>query len=93
MDFPPLFFPASTDMVDAILTAYVAATDDLPFVWGARDCTVWGADWCMLRFGFDPAATVRGRYKTKTQADALIGGDLPSLCRALYGRTSRLRTY
>jgi hypothetical protein len=58
------------------LTAYIASTGDLPFVWGQRDCTLWVADWCLRRFGFDPAKAQRGRYASEAEADALIGGDL-----------------
>ncbi len=58
------------------LTAYIAATGDLPFIWGKRDCTLWVADWCDLHFGFDPAASIRGQYNTACGAHRLIGSDL-----------------
>lgn len=58
------------------LTTYIAATGDLPFVWGARDCTLWVADWCQWHFGFDPAATIRGQYSTASGARRILGTDL-----------------
>lgn len=58
------------------LTAYIAATGDLPFIWGTRDCTLWVADWCDLHFGFDPATEIRGQYSTASGARRIIGSDL-----------------
>ena len=58
------------------LAAYIAATGDLPFLWGVRDCTLWVADWCELHFGFDPAAEIRGQYNTASGARRIIGYDL-----------------
>jgi hypothetical protein len=58
------------------LTAFIARTGDLPFIWGERDCTLWVADWCVRHFGFDPAHFYRGTYDNEAQANALTGGDL-----------------
>lgn len=59
-----------------MLNDYLTAGAALPWVWGASDCTIWVADWCRLRFGFDPAATFRGRYADEAGAEALIAAGL-----------------
>lgn len=60
------------------LDAYVRRTALLPWCWGVQDCTIWPADWCLLRWGFDPAARFRGRYRSEAEAEALTAGGLLS---------------
>lgn len=55
---------------------YIQQTSRLPWSWGAVDCTLWVADWVLLRTGVDPAAALRGTYGTEAEADALIAGGL-----------------
>ncbi len=43
-----------------------------PFVWGARDCLLWPADWVRLAVGRDPAAAFRGRYRTQLGAARIL---------------------
>ena len=44
------------------LADYVDRTSGLPWQWGVQDCTIWVADWCVIRWGFDPARRFRGQY-------------------------------
>lgn len=66
----------SAQDVASELDAYVRRTALLPWAWGVQDCTIWPADWCLLRWGFDPAARFRGRYSTEAGALALTAGGL-----------------
>lgn len=43
-----------------------------PWEWGVQDCTIWVADWCVVRWGVDPAAAFRGAYATESEAVRLI---------------------
>lgn len=61
------------------LERYLTETGDMPFVWGERDCTLWVADWWVIRHGDDPAAAFRNRYKTREEAEAFVDGDLAAL--------------
>lgn len=61
-----------TDPLDEWLTAAMR----LPWAWGISDCTIWVADWCVIRFGHDPAAGFRGRYDDAAGAEALIAAGL-----------------
>jgi len=56
----------------SLLADYVQRTAPLPWAWGRQDCTIWAADWCLLRWGFDPACRFRGRYETERGAQLLI---------------------
>lgn len=58
------------------LAAFVAKTADVPFRWGRCDCTLWVADWCVVRFGYDPAASIRGTYQDEFGGRLLYGDDL-----------------
>lgn len=58
------------------LGAYVQRTATLPWQWGAQDCTIWVADWCLIRWGIDPAARYRGRYDDEAGALTLISAGL-----------------
>lgn len=62
--------------MSADLSAYLTRATTLPWVWGRSDCTIWVADWCVLRFGFDPAAGFRGRYHDRAGAERLIAAGL-----------------
>ena len=62
--------------MSADLSAYLTRATTLPWVWGRSDCTIWVADWCLLRFGFDPAAGFRGRYDDRAGAERLIAAGL-----------------
>ncbi|WP_420604468.1 DUF6950 family protein [Methylobacterium sp.] len=52
-----------------------------PFVWGARDCSLWVADWIAIETGRDPVARFRGTYScARSCARALRReGGLPAL--------------
>ncbi|MDO5658283.1 MAG: hypothetical protein Q4G36_08175 [Paracoccus sp. (in: a-proteobacteria)] len=58
------------------LGAYLAQGAGLPWIWGRSDCTIWVADWCMIHFGHDPAAGLRGCYDSEVGAEALIAAGL-----------------
>lgn len=55
---------------------YIRATWGDAWQWGVVDCTMWPADWCVLSWGFDPAAAFRGAYTDADGARDLIGGDM-----------------
>lgn len=51
-----------------------------PFRWGSCDCALWAADWVRACRAVDPAAPLRGRYRTALGAGRHIrrrGGFLP----------------
>lgn len=60
----------------ADLAAYVQRTAGLPWAWGRQDCTIWVADWCIERWGADPAERFRGRYRSETEAMLLTASGL-----------------
>lgn len=55
----------------SLLADYVERTSGLPWQWGAQDCTIWAANWCLIRWGFDPAHRFRGRYDSARGARLL----------------------
>ena len=61
------------------LTAFLQRTADLPWRWGETDCTMWVADWCIQRWGVDPAAAFRGRYRNEAEMLALTADGLLAL--------------
>lgn len=63
--------------------AFAAMTAAQPWRWGVQDCTTWAADWCVARWGIDPALPFRDRYATEEEAEALIAeaGSLVELVR------------
>ena len=63
--------------------AFAALTAARPWQWGVQDCTTWAADWCVERWGIDPALSFRERYSTEAEAEALIAeaGSLVELVR------------
>lgn len=74
----------SPDRGDA-LGAFLRAAARAPFAWGARDCALTMADWCRAEAGIDPAAPLRGRYRTARGASrhARRRGGLEALGRTL----------
>ncbi|WP_272848015.1 DUF6950 family protein [Paracoccus saliphilus] len=66
-------------MIADQLDRYIRRSLDLPWAWGVQDCTIWVADWCMIRWGMDPAARFRGTYGTEAEAEALTGTGLVDL--------------
>lgn len=56
--------------------AVVAAMDaaaEAPMRWGVDDCALWVADTIAPALGYDPAAEVRGRYKTRRGSLRITG--------------------
>lgn len=51
-----------------LLSAFLLRGAVSPFVWGASDCCLWASDWVALCRGRDPAASLRGRYRTQRGA-------------------------
>jgi hypothetical protein len=47
-----------------LLSTFLRQGGAHPFVWGELDCCLWPSDWVRLRRGIDPAASLRGRYRT-----------------------------
>jgi len=54
----------SRDPGEQQLSAFLRAMARASFAWGASDCSLVMADWCRVRRGVDPAASLRGRYRT-----------------------------
>lgn len=54
------------------LGEFVNASVPRPWVWGEQDCTMWAADWCVARWGVDPAREFRGTYSTEAEVDGLV---------------------
>lgn len=46
------------------LSAYLRAMARADFAWGRCDCALTMADWCRRVRGVDPAARLRGRYRS-----------------------------
>ncbi len=46
------------------MSAFLRAGARATFVWGEIDCSIFAADWCRKMRGVDPAASLRGRYRT-----------------------------
>lgn len=45
-----------------------------PFSSGGCDCCLWACDWVLARRGVDPAAPLRGRYRSQAGARRIIAG-------------------
>lgn len=56
----------------AAIAALIEHYRDTPFAWGVHDCCLWPATGVKAQTGNDPAAALRGTYKTKREAVALI---------------------
>lgn len=59
-----------------LLAAHIHAAVDQPWAWGTADCTIWVADWCLVRWGVDPAAQYRGTYYTQSAAEKMLADGL-----------------
>jgi hypothetical protein len=78
-------------MADDIVTElaiFLRRAAQQPFAWGAADCCLIGADWIEARRGIDPAASLRGTYRTRAGArrHMLRAGGFVPLTRGLMGR-------
>lgn len=71
------------------LADFLAARAARPFLWGETDCALTIADWVLLATGVDPAADLRGRYRTPAGARRAIrrtgSADLLALADARLG--------
>jgi hypothetical protein len=69
----------------ALLADELARARDRPFRYGEHDCCLFAANVALALTGSDPAATLRGRYKTRLGAQRLIAaaGGLESLAAQL----------
>lgn len=47
-----------------MIEQYLKSTISTPFEWGKVDCATWAASCVEFCTGFDPAANLRGTYKT-----------------------------
>ena len=65
-----------------------------PFAWNIHDCAMWAADWVRARRGVDPAAPLRGRYRTAIGAARHIrrGGGIEAVGRALLSTAGLVET-
>lgn len=64
-----------------------------PFDLGKMDCSLWAADWVLLRTGLDPAASWRGAYRTEREYMRLLlaeGGLVRVAARAMKRIGARL---
>lgn len=72
------------------LAAFVAARRDVPFKYGKADCGLTVADWVLDATGQDPAADLRGRYRSAAGAIRVVreagGSDLVGLVTARLGQ-------
>src|SRR5690606_16299333 len=67
---------------EAALYGYIAAARRRPFEWGKFDCCLFAADVIRALTGLDPAADLRGRYRTALGAKRIVnreGGSLAAL--------------
>lgn len=46
------------------MTVFLREAARQPFAWGRADCSLFMADWVQRVRGIDPAAPLRGRYRT-----------------------------
>ncbi|NNM75069.1 DUF6950 family protein [Enterovirga aerilata] len=73
----------------AELRAFITRGFGLPLTRGGSDCCLWPCDWIVAWRGLDPAAQLRGRYRTALGAERHLrraGGLLP-LARRLMAET------
>jgi hypothetical protein len=73
-------------VADVVLADFLADSARTPFAFGRRDCGLWMADWIRLRRGVDPAAHLRGRYRTELGCARLLkrGGGLLEVVRTCF---------
>lgn len=72
--------PRDRDMI-----AYLREAARRPFAWGRSDCSLFMADWVLRASGVDPAAPLRGRYRTALGAARHVRrrGGMEAMGRAL----------
>lgn len=58
----------SNDDRGPLLTAHLHEARRTAFAWGARDCSLFVAEWVRSQRGADPAAVWRGHYRTELGA-------------------------
>lgn len=56
----------------AALAGLIAQRLRQPFVWGVHDCCLWAADAVQAQTGRDPAAGLRGTYRSALGAARLV---------------------
>lgn len=56
----------------ARLATLVARAHAQPFAWGVHDCCLWAADAVLAVTGVDPAADLRGAYRTERDAYCIV---------------------
>lgn len=62
------------DVLNDLLPAYLCDRATHGFSWDGFDCCLFLADWIRIaRDGLDPAAALRGRYRTEAECRAIIG--------------------
>lgn len=68
------------------LADFLSESARAPFAYGARDCGLWMADWVRAVRGVDPAAHLRGRYRTELGCARVLrrGGGLVAVARACF---------
>ena len=71
----------------ARLQAFVCSRLHMPFEWGSNDCCLFVADGVRAITGHDPAADVRGKYRTERGALRMIQrfGGLQAIGAARFG--------
>lgn len=72
---------------DARLMRFLAARTGTSFAWGASDCATFAADAVRAMTGWDPIATIRGRWTSARGAARVArrGGGLEAWCTELFG--------
>ena len=78
----------------AMLADFLQRGATQPFDWGARNCGLWVCDWIALVRGIDPAADLRGRFKTATGLGRHIArlGGIETFARGIAGRAELVET-
>jgi len=69
--------------LSADLSVFLRAMARADFAWGICDCALTMADWCRRARGIDPAAPLRGRYRTARGAARTVhrrGGFEAAVC-------------
>jgi hypothetical protein len=60
------------DQWDTRLTVFIAERMRRPFAWGSHDCCLMASDWIVELVGIDPAANLRGKYRSAIGALRLL---------------------
>ena len=58
--------------MNSALPEFLRASGARRFAWGVCDCCLWAADWVATVTGRDPAASLRGTYRTRRAAAAIV---------------------